>query len=223
MLTTVLFLVIPQDDEAAKKLVSKIDRHILPLMWFVYGIQLTDKSSIGTQATFGLRGDTHLVGQQYAWLTTAFYLSYLVFQLPFMILLQRFPMGRMLSILVILWGVIVLCIGFAQNFAQLMALRILLGMFECCVSAGFILMVGSWYTTREHASRSLAFTTGDAGFLIFANLIMYGLGSISYSHPEQQTWRYMSYVSRRHLYHQCYETGARICWILQDKMLILVI
>ncbi|KAK6373508.1 hypothetical protein LTS17_008000 [Exophiala oligosperma] len=168
------------------RIVRKIDPRIIPLLWVTYGIQLIDKSGIGTYATFGLRKDLHLVGQQYAWLTTAFYLSYMVFQLPFTTLIQRFPMGRTLPILIMLWGVVAICIGFAQNFAQILAMRILLGMLESCVSSGFILTIASWYTTREHASRSLAFTTGNSGVLIVANFIMYGFGSITFSHPDQE-------------------------------------
>lgn len=55
--------------EEYKKLLRKIDRYLLPLMWFCYGVQQTDKTSLGTQAIFGLRTDTHLHGQQYSWLT----------------------------------------------------------------------------------------------------------------------------------------------------------
>ncbi|KAI7260227.1 hypothetical protein KC352_g10246, partial [Hortaea werneckii] len=44
-----------------KALLKKIDRFLLPLMWFCYGIQQTDKTAIGTQAIFGLREDTNLV------------------------------------------------------------------------------------------------------------------------------------------------------------------
>lgn len=43
-----------------KKILRKIDRFLLPLMWFCYGIQQTDKTSLGTQAIFGLREDTGL-------------------------------------------------------------------------------------------------------------------------------------------------------------------
>lgn len=59
-------------EEQYKKLLRKIDRYLLPLMWFCYGIQQTDKTSLSTQAIFGLREDTGLVGQQYSWLTTIF-------------------------------------------------------------------------------------------------------------------------------------------------------
>lgn len=39
-------------------------------------------------------------------------------------------MGRTLSLYMIGWGIVVLCIGFAQNFRQLITLRALQGFFE---------------------------------------------------------------------------------------------
>jgi len=47
-------------EEQYKQLRRKIDRYLLPLMWLCYGIQQTDKTALGTQATFGLREDTGL-------------------------------------------------------------------------------------------------------------------------------------------------------------------
>lgn len=49
---------------------------------FSYGIQQSDKTGLSTMALFGLREDTGLVGQQYSWLTTIFYICYLAFEFP---------------------------------------------------------------------------------------------------------------------------------------------
>ncbi|KAK7912093.1 major facilitator superfamily transporter [Apiospora marii] len=177
-------------EEEYKKLKRKIDKYLLPLMWLCYGIQQTDKTSIGTQATFGLR---ELTIQPDSWLTTIFYITYMIFEFPSNIILQRYKMGRTLSCYMICWGVVVLCIGFTQNFTHLIVLRALQGVFECCISPGFILVIGSWYTTREHASRSLVFQSANAGFGVIAHLILYGIGTVQHQHPERQVWRYMSY------------------------------
>ncbi|KAI0018646.1 MFS general substrate transporter [Xylariomycetidae sp. FL0641] len=180
-------------DEQYKQLKRKIDRYLLPLMWLCYGIQQTDKTSLGTQATFGLQEDTGLHGQQYSWLTTIFYITYLLCEFPSNFLLQRYMMGRTLACYMIAWGFVVLSIGFAQNFRHLIALRALQGVFECCISPGFVLVIGSWYTTREHASRSLVFQSANAGFGVIASLILYGIGTVSYSREGFESWRYMSY------------------------------
>jgi hypothetical protein len=158
-------------DEDYKKLLKKIDRYLLPLMWFCYGVQQTDKTSLGTQAIFGMRTDTHMVGQQYSWLTTIFYLTYLIGEFPSNFLLQRWSLGKSLSIYMLLWGVCVFTVGAAQEWSHLMAIRALQGFFECTISPGFVLVVGSWYRTDEHSSRSLFWQSANAGFGILASLV----------------------------------------------------
>ncbi|KAH0282550.1 MFS general substrate transporter, partial [Aureobasidium sp. EXF-3399] len=165
-------------EEQYKQLRRKIDRYLLPLMWLCYGIQQTDKTALGTQATFGLREDTGLVGQQYSWLTTVFYLVYMIFEFPSNIVLQRHKMGKKFS---------------SQNFTHLVVLRALQGLFECCISPGFILVVGSWYKARDHASRSLVFQSANAGFGIISSLALYGIGKRGSQDPDSEPWRWMSY------------------------------
>ena len=122
--------------------------------------------------------------------------TYLIFELPSNILLQRFPVGKMIASFMIIWGIIVLSTGFAQNFTQLVTLRALQGLFECSISPGFLLIIGSWYKTREHASRALVYQSGNAGFLMIINLIMYGLGKFAQDNgKEKKAWRYISFVS----------------------------
>lgn len=64
-----------------------------------------------------------------------------------------------------------------------MVLRALQGLFECTISPGFVLVIGSWYKTDEHSSRSLFFQSANAGFGIIGNLSMYGIGSHAKRHP----------------------------------------
>ncbi|KAI8960285.1 MFS general substrate transporter [Daldinia sp. FL1419] len=180
-------------DKEYNHLKRKVDKYLLPLMWVCHGLQAVDKSCVGTQATFGLREDTGLVGQQFSWLTTVFYLTYMCFEIPSIILLQRYPMGRVLSAYIVCWGFIVLCIGFAQNFTHLVTLRALQGIFECSISPGFLLVVGTWYTTREHPSRALVFQSGYTGMAIITDAINYGIGTVTYKNPDFQAWRYMSF------------------------------
>ncbi|KAK0099519.1 hypothetical protein ONS95_000248 [Cadophora gregata] len=178
--------------EEYKKLLKKIDRYLLPLMWVCYGIQQADKTSLGTQALFGIREDTNLVGQQYQWLTTIFYIAYLSGELPSNFLLQRWALGRTLSIYMLCWGICVICISAAQNWAHLMILRTLQGFFECTISPGFILVIGTWYRTVEHSSRSLFFQSANAGFGVIADLVMYGIGTHAERYGGIAAWRCIS-------------------------------
>lgn len=163
-------------DSYFRKLRIKIDLFLLPLMWVCYGTQQADKTSLSVQAVFGFREDTGLVGEQFNWLSTIFYLSYLVCEFPGNWLIQKSHTGKFLSVVMVLWGVVVLCIAFAKNFAHLMILRTLQGALECTISPTFMLITGAWYTSQEHTLRSLIWGTSNAGMNIITGLCMYGIG-----------------------------------------------
>ncbi|KAL0071105.1 hypothetical protein AAF712_001663 [Marasmius tenuissimus] len=171
----------------------KIDRYLLPLMWVAYGVQQADKTGLSTQALFGIREDTHLVGQQFSWLTTIFYLSYMVCEFPSSYMMQRVSVGKTLSVLMFFWGVIVLSTGFARNFADLMALRFLQGAFECTISPSFLLIIATWYKTSEHTLRSVIWGTANAGFGIITNLCMYAIGDHAKKHGGLAPWKGISF------------------------------
>ena len=76
-----------------------------------------------------------------------------------------------------------LCIGFAKNWATLMTLRALQGMFECTISPAFLMITGSWYTSREHTMRSIIWGTSNAGMSVVTGLINYAIGQHAQRHP----------------------------------------
>lgn len=170
-------------DRYYRRLLWKIDLWLLPLMWVCYGTQQADKTSLSTQAVFGIREDTELIGEQFNWLSTIFYLTYLVCEAPGNWLLQRFHTGRFLGVVMVLWGIVVLCIAFARNFVHLMVLRALQGALECTISPTFVLITGAWYRSHEHTFRSTIWGTANAGMSIITGLIMYGIGAHAEANP----------------------------------------
>lgn len=61
------------DPAEARRVLRKIDWHIMPLLMATYCLQYLDKSSINFASVYGLKQGTHLVGQDYAWLSSIFY------------------------------------------------------------------------------------------------------------------------------------------------------
>jgi len=157
-------------------------------------VQQADKTGISTQALFNFRQDNHLVGQQYSWLSTIFYLSYMVCEFPMSFVMQRVSVGKTMSLLMLLWGIVVLCTAFTHNFAGLMVLRALQGLFECTISPSYLLIIGTWYKTSEHASRSIIWGTANAGFGIIVSLCMYGIGDSATKHQSGlAAWKGISF------------------------------
>jgi MFS family permease len=89
--------------------------------------------------------DAHLVGAQYSWLTTIFYLGYLFFEFPVGYLFQKFNIARTCGIFILLWGIVLICMTPANNFAGLATARFFLGVMESGVSPCFMLMTTMFY------------------------------------------------------------------------------
>lgn len=56
------------DPREAKRILRKIDYHILPILMMTYMLQYLDKSSINFASVYGLKEGTGLQGQDYSWL-----------------------------------------------------------------------------------------------------------------------------------------------------------
>jgi ACS family allantoate permease-like MFS transporter len=86
----------------------------------------------------------------------------------------------------------VISIAAAQNWSHLMAIRALQGFFECTISPGFVIVIGTWYRTEEHASRALFWQSANAGFGIISDLVTYGIGEHAARYGGLQPWRCIS-------------------------------
>ncbi|KAL4071662.1 major facilitator superfamily domain-containing protein [Scleroderma yunnanense] len=139
------------DPEEALRIRRKIDKHILPMM--CSKVQFMDKTTLGNSTALGIMNATNLTVNHYHRLGTIFYLSYLLFEYPQNLALQRFPVGRWLSINILIWGIALSCHAACKNFTGLFIVRFLLGMCEGSITAGFLIVSGMFYTRKEQTTR----------------------------------------------------------------------
>ncbi|KAF4638076.1 hypothetical protein G7Y89_g36 [Cudoniella acicularis] len=163
----------------AKKVLRKVDVRILSLLMGTYILQYLDKNCINLASVYGLKTDTHLEGQDYSWLTSIFYIGYLVFQLPFGYLLQYYPTGRLLSTTIIAWGAVLITTPACTSFAGIATNRFLLGALESATNPGFVLLMSMWYTTKEQPLRLEAYYSTIGIATMFSGLIGYAIGNIT--------------------------------------------
>jgi len=141
------------NEAEAIRIRRKIDWHIMPLMCILYWIQFMDKTTLGSAAILGIREATHLTTNQYNWLGTIFYLSYLAFEYPQNLALQRFPVGKWMSINIFIWGVALSAHAACKNFTGLFIVRFILGICEGSITAGFLIVSSMFYTRNEQTLR----------------------------------------------------------------------
>jgi MFS family permease len=108
---------------------------------------------------------------QWIRLGTIFYLGYLAFEFPQNWALQRLPVGRWMrlaahawraaasseathsSLNILIWGVALCSHAACKNFAGLFACRLILGICEGSITAGFLIVSSMFYTRREQTVR----------------------------------------------------------------------
>lgn len=162
------------DEKSAKKLLRKIDLFLLPVMCLLYCFQFMDKLTTSYASVLGLRTELHMVGDQYSWTASAFYLGYLAFEFPASMLLQRFPVAKTVSVFIILWGMI-LALHSVPKYAGFVALRTILGALESSVTPAFTIITAQWYKKEEQFLRTSWWFASNGIGTIVGLAIAYGL------------------------------------------------
>lgn len=106
-----------------------------------------------------------------------------------------FPIGRFVSCMVILWGILLLCTAASRSFAALMTLRFLLGSVESCINPAFVVITSQWYTREEQPTRISYWFVGNAIGQILGGLIGYGVGHIKYGNVGSWIWYFIIFGS----------------------------
>ncbi|EGV60181.1 Allantoate permease [Yamadazyma tenuis] len=180
--------------ERERQLVHKIDLYMLPLMCMVYCFQFMDKLSNSFASILGLRTDLHMVGQEYSWTGSAFYLGYMVFELPASMLLHRFPVAKTVGTFIIVWGVVLALHATPNNAAGFLALRTILGALESSVTPAFTFITSQWYTIDQTFLRiTIWFAFNGLGNII-GSLTAYGLAVHSDS-LSLAPWKYVFIIT----------------------------
>ncbi|KAG8778846.1 hypothetical protein FRC12_024775 [Ceratobasidium sp. 428] len=172
-----------EDPCLEKKLVRKLDMVIMPLTCALYLLAYLDRSNLGLPEDV-LGGDP--TGTKFDWVSSMFYFSYIVTQLPAVVTSKLFRPRIWIGFATIGWGLASTLQAAAFNFGGLLTARFFIGVFE----AGFGPMIPLYFTffyTRHEIGVRLAVWFGFAAVAgAFGGLIAYGVQHI---HSHIANWR----------------------------------
>ncbi|CAO3649795.1 unnamed protein product [Mucor fragilis] len=138
-----------------KKITRIIDCRMLPLFCIFYFVDFLDRANIGnaTQVLAGIQDDLHLSHSELSTAISAFYITYILFEVPSNIILKRTSAVMWLSLIMLLWGAMTLVMAFSKNFHSLLACRLLLGAAESGYIPGILYMMSKVYRPRDFGLR----------------------------------------------------------------------
>ncbi|KAJ4472329.1 major facilitator superfamily domain-containing protein [Lentinula aciculospora] len=182
------------DDATNRRLRWMVHKRVLVVMVVTYFCQTLDKGTMSFASIMGITTDTHLVGQEYAWLTTCaritshkVYIAILVWEFPTNRLIQRLPIGKYLAFSISAWGAVLACSAACTSFTGLVIVRTLLGIFECVCQPAFVFLSTMWYTRDEQALVIGSFYSMNGFQQCVGGLIAYGIAHIH--HGKLKDWQ----------------------------------
>ncbi|GAA5837014.1 hypothetical protein JCM11251_004474 [Rhodosporidiobolus azoricus] len=181
-------------DHAAEAAIRrKCDLQIVPIIALCYLFCFIDRSNIGNARTAGLERDlgiapTDYGGYGYNLLLTAFYIAYVVFELPASLICKKVGPGRFVPFLVFMFGLFSFAFAFIGNFGGAFALRFCLGIFEAMFLPSIAYYLSRFYRKAEYGFRVGVFFVGAPMAGAFGGLLASGFLS-SPGFGMVRTWR----------------------------------
>ncbi|CAK7568367.1 MAG: hypothetical protein SEPTF4163_006355 [Sporothrix epigloea] len=160
----------------AVKVRRKLDFIVLPLMMTTYMLSFLDKQTLNYSNAYGLQADTHMKGNNYAWVSSALYFGWITGAYPWQILLQRYPVGRLIGVMLFIWGAVCMLQAAVFSFSGFFAIRFFLGLLEAVVSPAFVLLTSMLWTREEQSLRTSYWLSVNGVSSIIGALLAYGAG-----------------------------------------------
>jgi len=119
-----------------------------------------DRSNISVAATF-ISADLKLSPVQLGYVFSAFGWTYAVLQIPGGMMADKYGARSVYTFSLIVWSAVTVLQGFATGFVMLIALRLLVGVFEAPSYPINNRIVSSWFPDKERASAIAVYTSGQ--------------------------------------------------------------
>jgi len=166
------------NDEDNKRIRRKTDTHILPILIWVYFLQVLDKTTLGYGAVFGLQNDAKLTGSQYSLVGAISPIAQLAWQPFSSYLIVKVSHRILMPSLVLGWGISQAAMAACSNYSGFMATRFFLGLFEAGCLPLFSVITSHWYRRAEQPVRVAAWYSMNGIANLTAAALSYGLGQV---------------------------------------------
>ncbi|EWY84106.1 hypothetical protein FOCG_15932 [Fusarium oxysporum f. sp. radicis-lycopersici 26381] len=147
-----------------KKLLRRIDWHLIPLLSVMYMVKSIDASNVSNARIMdrgtprNIMTELNISADDYNFVTMAYYIPYILAETPSNLLVKRLKPSVWQARIMISWGIVLVCHAAVKNAAGLYTVRAFLGLFEAGLWPGMLLQLCYWYRPDEMASRIVLVT-----------------------------------------------------------------
>jgi len=142
-----------------KKVLRKIDLHVMPLLILLYLCKNLDVNNISYVPTMNKGTDTNVYNKldmtkdDWSWTSTIYFIPFVLFEVPSTMLMKKSTPRIHLFRIAFLWGAVTSCQAAVKNKAGLYALRFLLAVAEAGMFPSSLALLCYWYRPDELTTR----------------------------------------------------------------------
>jgi MFS transporter, ACS family, tartrate transporter len=166
----------PKLSDVAESAKRRVAYRLLPFVFLMYIVNYIDRVNVSF-ASLRMSADLGFSDRVYGLGVGVFYVTYVLFEIPGAIIVERWSARKWIARIMISWGIITTLTGFVHTAGQFYAARFFLGAAESSFFPGMIVYLTHWFRLRER-SRAIAclYTAVPAASLIGSPLAGWLLG-----------------------------------------------
>jgi MFS transporter, ACS family, tartrate transporter len=132
----------------------RVAYRILPFVFFLYIVNYIDRVNVSF-ANLRMSIDLGFSDRVYGLGVGIFYVTYVLFEIPGAIIVERWSARKWIARIMISWGFVTILTGFIRNAQEFYAARFFLGLAEASFFPGMIVYLTHWFRLSER-SRAIA-------------------------------------------------------------------
>jgi sugar phosphate permease len=135
--------------------------YLMPVVFVTYSLAYLGRSNFGFGAAAGLAQSLHITESRVAFLSSAFFLGYFLFQVPAASYATRRSATRLVFFALISWGIFSGLTGVIRQFWLLVIDRLLLGVAESLILPSMLILLTHWFTRQERSRANAILILGN--------------------------------------------------------------
>jgi ACS family tartrate transporter-like MFS transporter len=140
--------------EVGQRARRRVAYRLLPFVFLIYIVNYIDRVNVSF-ANLRMSADLGFSDRVYGLGVGMFYVTYVLFEIPGAIIVERWSARKWIARIMISWGFITILTGFVHSAGQFYAARFFLGVAESSFFPGMIVYLTHWFRLRDR-SRAIA-------------------------------------------------------------------
>ena len=135
----------------------RVAGRLLPFVFLIYIVNYIDRVNVSF-ANLRMSTDLGFTDRVYGLGVGVFYVTYVLFEIPGAIIVERWSARKWIARIMISWGIVTILTGFVRTVGEFYMARFFLGLAEASFFPGMIVYLTHWFRLSERSRALLACT-----------------------------------------------------------------